>query len=490
VRHSAAHLLSSLNRNVVAGFRLGLFMRVSRDDFAVGPGHFALLAAFNTLVWIAGSAMRQDFQGSFNAGALPVMLAGITVLLLACLIASRLLRDETALVALAVLLLSTDLLFEVAGSFVYFAFEGGWLPDWQYLHFGVYVAYVAWAAASAVRAQVVVVPWGSRGSRRAAVLLVLLVLAFAYVPRDEPWQQDAADDEDAPSEILQEDAVHAQGMLLSRDLAAIAPQRQGVEDMYFMGVAPYARQDTFATELGMVRELMDRRFDTAGRSLVLVNHPATVTRVPIATAANLRTALAQFGEIMNVEEDVLFLYITTHGSKEHELSFEWPPLNLRQVNPALLARMLADSGIKWRVIVLSACYSGGFIESLRDANTAVITASDADHPSFGCETESQATWFGRAFMDEALREEAAGGTYSLEAAFERARKTVAERERAAGYDPSNPQMAIGDGLREKLRGLASRLSALPRERSAPATLPQVQAALPAGSPGGVPVSFN
>ena len=83
---------------------------------------------------------------------MPVMLAGVTVLLLACLLASRLLRDDSALVALAVLLSSTDLLFEVVGSTIYFAFDGNWLPDWQYLHFGIYVAYVAWAAASAVRA--------------------------------------------------------------------------------------------------------------------------------------------------------------------------------------------------------------------------------------------------------------------------------------------------------------------------------------------------
>lgn len=489
MRHNAAHLFSSLTRNVAAGFRLGLFMRVSRDDFVVGPGQFALLVAFNTLVWIAGSAARLDFQGSFNPGAMPVMLAGVTVLLLACLLVSRLLRDESALVALAVLLSSTDLLFEVSGSIIYFAFEANWLPDWPYLHFAVYVAYVAWVAASAVRAQVVVVPWGSPGSRKAAALLVLLVLAFAYVPRDEPWRDDAIDDE-GPAEILQEDAIQAQGVLLSRDLAALAPQRPGVEDLYFLGVAPYARQDTFATELGTVRELMDRRFDTGGRSLVLVNHPATVTRVPIATASNLRAALAQFGEVMNVEEDVLFLYVTTHGSKEHELSFEWPPLNLRPVNPTMLARMLADSGIKWRVIVLSACYSGGFIEPLRDPNTAVITASDADHPSFGCEAESQSTWFGRAFIDEALREEAAAGTYSLEAAFARARKVVAERERSAGYESSNPQMVMGDALREKLRSLSSRLSSLPRDHSAPAASPQVQAAITLAPPGAVPDALN
>ena len=140
--------------------------------------------------------------------------------------------------------------------------------------------------------------------------------------------------------------------------------------------------------------------------------------------------------------------------------------------------------------MLSACYSGGFIDSLRDANTAVITASDADHPSFGCETESQSTWFGRAFIDEALREEAVNGTYSLEAAFARARKTVAERERTAGYDPSNPQMVMGDALREKLRSLSARLSALPRDRSAPVGAPQVQAALSPAARVAMPVALN
>src|SRR5215467_9679240 len=100
--------------------------------------------------------------------------------------------------------------------------------------------------------------------------------------------------------------------------------------------------------------------------------------------------------------------------------------------------MLADSGIKRKVIVISACYSGGFIEPLRDENTLVITAADAAHSSFGCSYDSDYTWFSEALYDEALRE-----TFSFSEAFALAKKTVAAREKAEGYEPSNPQIAMG-----------------------------------------------
>lgn len=473
MRTGASQLLSSLARNVAAGFRLGLFLPVTPAQFRIGAVPFVALVFFNALVWIAGGAARHGFQGHFNAGAVPMMLASISLLLLACLIVSRLLRDEGLLAAFAVLLVSTDLLFEIAGSVIYLVLDREWLPQAPYLQMGLYVAYVAWAAASSVRAQLILVPWGARGSWPASALLVAVVLAFAYVPRDEPWLADDLED-DVPPEILREGVFHAQGALLAQELARLALQRPGVEDIYFLGVAPYSLQDTFARDLGTARDLMDRSFDTRGRSLALVNHPASAAILPIASATNLRTALAQFGEAMNVEEDLLFLYITTHGSANHELAFAWPPLQLQQVNPTMLSRMLADSGIKWRVIVLSACYSGGFVEALRDANTMVITASDATHTSFGCEPGSDATWFGQAFFDEALREQAANRKYSLEAAFQRARETVAVREKAAGFEPSNPQMFVGEALKGKLRALEARLAAQPAPIPA---APQVQASL-------------
>src|SRR5438309_359315 len=131
-----------------------------------------------------------------------------------------------------------------------------------------------------------------------------------------------------------------------------------------------------------------------------------------------------------------------------------PPLELAQLTPSALARMLADSGIKWKVIVISACFSGGYIEPLKDDNTLIITSADAFHSSFGCDYESDYTWFSQAFYDEALRD-----TFSFAEAFEAAKETVDDRERAEGYPPSNPQMFEGAAMKKKLAALEKRLAA-------------------------------
>ena len=87
------------------------------------------------------------------------------------------------------------------------------------------------------------------------------------------------------------------------------------------------------------------------------------------------------------------------------------------------------TGVQRKAIVISACYSGIFIPRLADSNTLVITAADANHPSFGCEDKARWTYFGDAFFNAALRHAA-----SLEQAFLDARALVRKRElREAGW---------------------------------------------------------
>ncbi|MBE0626963.1 MAG: peptidase, partial [Burkholderiales bacterium] len=197
-----------------------------------------------------------------------------------------------------------------------------------------------------------------------------------------------------------------------------------------------------------VSKLMSQRFDTAGRSLLLGNDPSTLGELPIASATNLGIALEHIGRTMDADEDLLFLYISTHGSEDNELTVDLPPLELFQIRPGALARMLHASGIKWKVLVISACYSGSFIEPLKDDNTLIITATDALNQSFGCGNGEKLTWFGKAYFDDALRR-----TRSFTGAFGLARREVAQREREQGYTASNPQMYVGAAMREKLSGL-------------------------------------
>jgi len=456
MKSAAALLLQGLARNLAAGLRLALFLPLSRYAFRVSAGDFVLLCAFNLLAWLAAGMLRVGFPGYVDFGALPVALAEIPLLLLASTIVAYWYGRRELALALALMLIAPAALFEFASAFIAMALAYADEDAQQSAQLTAYSAYLAWSLAVSLRALWVAAGWKPRPFAWSGMLLAaLLLLPLYFMPRTELWLPADEDNADQPS-IAQEELFHAQDGMLDAHLAALQPQRPGIADLYFLGFAPEGTEDVFGKELHTVARLMRERFDARGRTLLLSNDPATLGELPVASATNLGIALGQIGRIMDTNEDLLFLYISTHGSEGSELAVELPPLDLYQIRPAALARMLHDSGIKWKVLVISACYSGGFIEPLKDDNTLIITATDADHQSFGCGNGRNLTWFGKAYFDDALRR-----TRSFTEAFELARKEVAERERKRGFTPSKPQMFVGPAMRGKLRDLESRLAAAP-----------------------------
>jgi hypothetical protein len=97
----------------------------------------------------------------------------------------------------------------------------------------------------------------------------------------------------------------------------------------------------------------------------------------------------------------LFLILTSHGSRDG-LAVVAGRL-AETLKPSHLSEMLGRTGVRNKVVIISACYSGVFIPRLADADTLVITAADANHPSFGCEDKANWTYFGDAFFNAALR---------------------------------------------------------------------------------------
>jgi hypothetical protein len=152
---------------------------------------------------------------------------------------------------------------------------------------------------------------------------------------------------------------------------------------------------------------------------------------------------------MDLERDVLILAISSHGSEDAVIAVSNSDMPLQSLTAEDLANVLKDAGIKWRVIIISACFAGGFIEALRDPKTIVITAAAADRTSFGCSNDSDLTYFGEAFYRDALP-----GAPSLRAAFESAKAAIAVRERAEHQTPSNPQAWFGADLEARLDGIA------------------------------------
>lgn len=245
--------------------------------------------------------------------------------------------------------------------------------------------------------------------------------------------------------------------LLGPQLAALAPQRPGVVDLYFVGFAPEGRQDVFWREMDSVRELMDDRFGAAGRSVVLENTRERRGRVPPATVANLGRALNAVGRLMDPAEDLLFLFASSHGTPDHRLAASLRGAGpIEELDPRRLAGLLDAGGAASRVVVVSACFSGGYVAPLRDERTLVVTAARADRSSFGCATGNAFTYFGEAYFDRALRRE----TTSFVEAFERAKVAIRVREGREGLSPpSEPQMALGAAIGERLAAYERQLLA-------------------------------
>lgn len=455
MRTAWAVLGAGLRTNIIAGSRLALFLRVSPLEFRISAGQYAALVAASFLFWAGGGMVREGFPDGIDIHALAVALAQVPLLLLACVFAANLFGRPALALAFAVLFTAVDPLFEIVGTALRFALDTEALGDRAG---AVNLLYIGWGFAVMIRAQRLLTGWNMPRSLAASALFAALLAVFVFLlPRNELWAPVPSESGESPgvASVAREDLFHLQAGLLDYRLAELQPERPGVEDLYFIGVAPYALQDTFVSELAAVKRIMDERFDTGGRSLVLVNHPATLHEQPIATATNLRRAIERIAAGMNTEEDVLFLFLTTHGTEEHELVFEMPPLQLQQLTPTALARVLNDSGIKWKIVVVSACFSGGFIEPLKDDHTLIVTAADDSHQSFGCEYDSDFTWFSKAYFDQALRR-----TFSFTAAYAPARAAIIEREKGRGLGASNPQMYVGAAMKPKIESLARRFGEL------------------------------
>ncbi len=236
-----------------------------------------------------------------------------------------------------------------------------------------------------------------------------------------------------------------QGRLLDEAIAAI-PASTPERELYAVTLAGDGKQSVFMREADYVSQLMRERFGAHG-SVTLVNHREHMADRPLATRENLTRVVQALAERTG-EEDLVFIYLTSHGSRHHELNLDQPRLQLADLPASELAALLAPLKDRNKVVVISACYSGGFIPPLKDEKTLVMTAARADRVSFGCSEENDFTYFGRALFAEAL-----GETDNLERAFELARERVAEREQSDGFEPSEPQIWAPRGVVQHWRDL-------------------------------------
>lgn len=264
-------------------------------------------------------------------------------------------------------------------------------------------------------------------------------LASAYrASRAEP-ASDQTDDQDGWAAI-----ELAQPALLERRLAALAPRQPGASNLYLLGIAGWSEQNVFASEIKGALAVLGERLDASGRAIQLVNNRASVSDEPLATLPNLAAALRGIALRMDLANDALVVVLSSHGSRSG-IGLEFDSLVSRILSPATLKAALDEAGIRNRIIVVSACYSGVFVPALADDHTVVVTASSASTSSFGCSGEREWTYFGDAFFNRSIK-----SNVSLAAAFANARDLVGEWEARDDLQPSRPQIHIGSAVKARL----------------------------------------
>lgn len=126
-------------------------------------------------------------------------------------------------------------------------------------------------------------------------------------------------------------------------------------------------------------------------------------------------------------------------------------LGLKDVTAADIKTALDESGIDWRIIIVSACYSGSFIHPLKDESSLIATAARADRRSFGCTDDRDLTYFGEALFRDALPK-----STTLREALWLARVLVSEKEDAEGLEASEPKIYVGGAMYAKLEQIPLR----------------------------------
>jgi len=256
-----------------------------------------------------------------------------------------------------------------------------------------------------------------------------------------------------------ETALYNQRALLDRALHALKPRDPSKINLYLLAIGGDGSQEVFRREVEFVRDQFDSRFRTEGRSIVLVNSRSTVSTAPMATVSSIRETLKALASKMDRENDILFLFMTSHGSEEHEFTLSQNNMRLRGLKAKELAQLLAETQIRWKVVVVSACYSGGFIDPISNDSTLVMTAARHDRRSFGCADNNDFTYFGRAFFKEALP-----ASDSFPDAFRRAEALIRtwETTHADGPAPegeySLPQISAPAAVTDHLRRWWSEVS--------------------------------
>ncbi|MDZ4113110.1 MAG: C13 family peptidase [Brevundimonas sp.] len=164
-------------------------------------------------------------------------------------------------------------------------------------------------------------------------------------------------------------------------------------------------------------------------------------RPDAADPVTVAEALRGVAEVTGRASRGCLLYFTSHGTPQGMVF--GPDQTLAPADMANLVRQWC--GARPTVVIVSACYSGVFVNALSAPNRMVLTAASRERTSFGCGAGETWPWFDGCVI-ETLPE--AGDFLALAAG---ARTCVARKEQEAGIAlPSEPQLFVGAEMQLRL----------------------------------------
>lgn len=226
--------------------------------------------------------------------------------------------------------------------------------------------------------------------------------------------------------------------LMGDALNALQPQRPGVQDVYLLSASLWG-DPVFEREATQAEEILRNHLGAQGRSIILSAGGQGQRNYPAASPDNLAAAIGQIGAIMDPNEDLFVVFITTHGRPDGTAAIQEHQRMYGGLRPVHLAALLNQANIRNRVAIVSACFAGAFIAPLATDSSVIMTAAAPDRSSFGCQPQNNWTFFGDAYFNQSVRD---GG--DMIEAFDAAKRLISRWEREQNLSPpSNPQIFVG-----------------------------------------------
>jgi Peptidase C13 family len=237
----------------------------------------------------------------------------------------------------------------------------------------------------------------------------------------------------------QGDGKIASDALLQRQLLeSVRPQQvQARGRVIFAGFALHSQSKAFRADV-VSGEKLALAIDP-NAIIFKLNNPVIgqLADWPYATTENVAQVLKKVAEMATPQDKVIVLF-STHGAAEI-LAVNFANTPYPNIDPKFLKQALAPLEGKPVLLVLSACFSGSFIESLNSPDRVILTAAAKKRSSFGCQFQSTNTYFADAVFNQPSAIDR-----SIVDIMTQAKIDIDKREKAQKLaPPSLPQIAIG-----------------------------------------------